>query len=1679
MWNAEERQPAQRVLLGPGSGASDLVNAPGAVIGSFLAMDNSGAKPHGLNGRRQISFSREMKAVVDPPGLNEMQRGSPNRIRTTRFTWLTWLPKSLFAQFHRAANVYFLFVSIIVCLPDGPMMWSSTVVPFIGVLLWTAFKDLYEDRRRKKDDDAENLRTCWRYDTKTKEFAQVRWMDVCVGDILLSFADEAFPADVLVVRAAGGQAFISTVNLDGETNLKERNSANLLSALCDMPEAGPDVPRGENARGEVLVSDAVRIEKSASLLLPMHPYSLHIHERPLTLIKFNYDGDFFLTCGKDGEVNLIRTETCERMGTYNPPGEKGGAIYAVDVTMDSTFVVTANADGKVVFYNFQGDMVQTIQHGGVLKYVEWNMKPGEQNYVCTCLGVRWCTLICSIEVSIFEEGTVIIWDVVDGRQLKLIQAHQMAITSMNFTEDRMMMATCSKEGSECNWHTSCFCQDGTAKLWTMDDYECMKEYKTDRPLNDVAISPLYCHEATPKMHLLMGGGQDAKDVAVSGSSGAFEALLWHVVYEEEIGSAVQTAQHLYTEGLQVELQAPKPVLTDMEGSLNLSSASETASAKLKELEVTLPCKLSYELFVPRGCVLRNTLYVISVAAFTGPQTKTRLNAAEAVGKVSNMQVYLNRGVQGLVAALLLWCIYCATSAEIQGVSKEDGRNWGLRFLFYWIILYQIIPISLYVFFEIVKLILGVQINRDPQMRDPRTKLGAMARTADLVEEMGQVNFVFSDKTGTLTENEMVFAHCCVCHEDDDARELGDFRQTAKLVEKSEDAPGICEGKKVLSSPEDPRYKEVLWFFMNLAANHSVQVEGEGIEKKFEGSSADEVAFVEAAQAVGVTFFSRTRIPGTSSSEVVVKGPGSKDFTFTILGEIPFSSDRKRMSVIVKHEGEYWCLCKGADNIMGPLCDRPLGGSLGLSLTHYSKLGLRTLVIASKKLNDHEFVEDWLARWKEATVAEDREREMARVAAEVEHSLRPAGVTAIEDKLQDGVPEAIVSVKAAGIRFWVLTGDKTETAVEIAKACKLFTENTTLAYLVNCSSESQALQLIEEAKKTIEGKSDGGLVLDGTFVQQILTSKDGRPMLYELAISSQTCVCCRLSPQQKRRLVEMVKDMNRELPANPFAKYRGETGKRLRLGSHWVQSPQIQGELEAMKSKVMQMLMVQQKKESPKTSLPRFNPPSRELHQVTKVEAQESNPRPQDVSVLSFDQSSGLLFQLPLSENAMIFTATEIGTALRCIAGLPKRFSNVAFSLDPVDPKSWNSGTSKSQLYQRKWYSQGTLDEIPLGYWMWRADWKLKQLAQGVVYDDATGQQRPLKLGVDVPLDFPDVAQGDTGCARLWIVCRKMVRMPWGKDTILIHPEVQMGVEVRAQQFNKLTGKYEDAPEAPHSSASRIAQYLSRHYDIVARFVPELQHCKRMAVLLDVVHWLLEGPLHSKKLMLDQCIPRYTIPQDFPADRVPALRTVHEKGLQEEAKVKKMDQELEISKAQFKQRCAKEEERIQSLRSASEKQMKKVEAAKKTLDQYSSKSVEACNLEVQKYNALVEDHRSAVESYNAAVAEGNGKLNAIVKERNAAAAACNAVRSSFVFVGGVDLAAAESQMRPVNCEAQPVQAQFRQWAKGLWSNNESRSILGRFQQKAPSLEHGKVSLLQEVLEEQNAALSVFQLTAPAA
>lgn len=292
----------------------------------------------------------------------------------------------------------------------------------------------------------------------------------------------------------------------------------------------------------------------------MRPQILQITQRPLTHVKFNLEGDFFVVCGKDGEVALIRTENCECVGTYIPNDNKPGSINAVDITYHCTMVATANMIGRVVLYHFTGEQHSVISCGGYVRYVEFNGDPSDQNKVVICndsakeSGVHVPARICiyqiepkekllNIEknlplkatkvkwgafdetlVSIFEEGQMIIWDAENGDQLQVIQAHNGPLTSLQFNDDKLLMITSSK--------------DMTAKLWAMDELECIKTYKSDRPLNDAGISPLYKSKTDPKYHVILAGGQAAQEVTTSKSdAGKFEACLFHMIFEEEIGQA--------------------------------------------------------------------------------------------------------------------------------------------------------------------------------------------------------------------------------------------------------------------------------------------------------------------------------------------------------------------------------------------------------------------------------------------------------------------------------------------------------------------------------------------------------------------------------------------------------------------------------------------------------------------------------------------------------------------------------------------------------------------------------------------------------------------------------------------------------------------------------------------------------------------------------------------------------------------------------------------------------------------------------------------------------------------------------------------------------------------------------------------------------------------------------------
>jgi magnesium-transporting ATPase (P-type) len=362
---------------------------------------------------------------------------------------------------------------------------------------------------------------------------------------------------------------------------------------------------------------------------------------------------------------------------------------------------------------------------------------------------------------------------------------------------------------------------------------------------------------------------------------------------------------------------------------------------------------------------------------------------------------------------------------------------------------------------------------------------------------------------------MVFAKCMVSGQD-----LGDFRRGSSLA-KDEVAPGVAKAREILSSDEN-----VMHFFTCLALCHAVQPTPSLTGITYAGMSPDEIAFVEVARDVGIVLESRDQAPGVHSV-LVVKGLPVKEDRVTIRQEIEFNADRKRMSVLLEWGDEFMCITKGADSAMEPLLTQPYSESDNQAITDFSKMGLRTLVVGSRKLSKEDYLK-WETQYLKAQAILDdtRNEEVEKCVVEMEIGLTFCGITAVEDRLQDGVPQAIAQIKAAGIKVWVLTGDKVETAVDIARSCTLFTESTNIAYATHATSVAEVSQMLSKAKTTLADAAIGGLVLDGPSVQHALSDDDCQALILELGLQCQSCVCCRLSPAQKRQLVELVRSRDK-------------------------------------------------------------------------------------------------------------------------------------------------------------------------------------------------------------------------------------------------------------------------------------------------------------------------------------------------------------------------------------------------------------------------------------------------------------------------------------------------------------------------------------------------------------------------
>ncbi|KFO55374.1 putative phospholipid-transporting ATPase ID, partial [Corvus brachyrhynchos] len=583
--------------------------------------------------------------------------------------------------------------------------------------------------------------------------------------------------------------------------------------------------------------------------------------------------------------------------------------------------------------------------------------------------------------------------------------------------------------------------------------------------------------------------------------------------------------------------------------------------------------LSNQNMLLRGCVLRNTEWCFGLVIFAGPDTKLMQNSGRTKFKRTSIDRLMNTLVLWIFGFLVCMGVILAIGNAIWehevGICFQIYLPWDegvhsaffsgfLSFWSYIIILNTVVPISLYVSHppcsvEVIRLGHSYFINWDKKMYCAKRQTPAEARTTTLNEELGQVEYIFSDKTGTLTQNIMVFSKCSVNgHSYGDVQDM--LGHKAELGERPEP---VNFSFNPLADPRfqfwDPSLLEAVKlgdlhvheFFRLLSLCHTVMSEekSEG-ELLYKAQSPDEGALVTAARNFGFVFRSRT--PKT----ITVHELGQA-ITYQLLAILDFNNIRKRMSVIVRSpEGKIRLYCKGADTILlerlHPV-NQDLTSITTDHLNEYAGEGLRTLVLAYKDLEES-YYKDWSERLHRAGSApEAREDHLARLYDEVEHDMMLLGATAIEDKLQQGVPETIAILTLANIKIWVLTGDKQETAVNIGYSCKMLTDDMTEVFVVTGHT---VLEVREELRKAREKMMDASRsVCNGFSYQEKLPSKltsvleaiageyalviNGHSLAHaleadmeveflETACACKAVICCRVTPLQKAQVVELVK-----------------------------------------------------------------------------------------------------------------------------------------------------------------------------------------------------------------------------------------------------------------------------------------------------------------------------------------------------------------------------------------------------------------------------------------------------------------------------------------------------------------------------------------------------------------------------
>ena len=531
----------------------------------------------------------------------------------------------------------------------------------------------------------------------------------------------------------------------------------------------------------------------------------------------------------------------------------------------------------------------------------------------------------------------------------------------------------------------------------------------------------------------------------------------------------------------------------------------------------------------RGAILKNTKFIYGIIIYTGNETKIMKNFIKSKNKYAYLDKLVNSIILVIVIIRILYVILFMLIGiyyRYKYLPNYDNNKLGYEYIFYYrhnngtnyknnalenvkyftshfILSQTLLPTSVALLLAITKVIQSLFIEYLDKSLRLKSDQKMKCYSYELLGELGSVKYIFSDKTGTLTKNQTQFKACSIFtslfDESYENSKSETFNYKSKSFSQSQsnfslkfNVDNLLNRLKLRNVPLDLTNLEncpfksiseaIEEFLLNMALNHDIVIDNftnnkkiNGIEDiKYQGTNPDEITLVGAAKELGFCFLGKfgdiLRI-----KRIIFSSEGKKEKfeikKYKILLKIPFNSERQRSTIIVRDLGtnKIKIFIKGSDTkIFEKLNYYSEENILEITKEHvdsFARRGLRTLCYCFRIIPENEY-NMWFKKYNKAKENIDRGILINNLIEEIEKDCYLLGVTALEDQMQDSVKEDIQQFIEAGINFWMLTGDKMDTAESIGHSIKLFDSDTEV-YKIKGSSENEIIKEMERIKTEIK------------------------------------------------------------------------------------------------------------------------------------------------------------------------------------------------------------------------------------------------------------------------------------------------------------------------------------------------------------------------------------------------------------------------------------------------------------------------------------------------------------------------------------------------------------------------------------------------------------------------------------